>query len=88
MRTTISINDELLLRLKEQAAQERISLTKLLNRILKEGMQSSQKVSRPKRSYREKSFPMGEPLVGLDKALALAGKLEDEEIVRKILLRK
>ena len=31
---------------------------------------------------------MGRPTVDLDKALALAARLEDEEILRKLALRK
>ena len=88
MRTTVTIDDEVLLKLREQAAKERISLTKLLNRVLREGIRASSKKSLPKPPYREKTFAMGEPLVGLEKALALAGRLEDEEVLRKMSLRK
>lgn len=88
MRTTVRIDDELLLRLKEQAAREHISLTKLLNRTVRAGLQSSRKPAPRNRPYHEKTHPMGAPLVALDKALALAGRLEDEEIVRKMMLRK
>jgi hypothetical protein len=88
MRTTVRIDDELLLKLKAQAAREHISLTRLLNRTLRTGLQASRKPGPPKRPYHEKTFAMGAPLVGLDKALALASSLEDEEIVRKMMLRK
>jgi hypothetical protein len=88
MRTTVRIDDELLLKLKEQAAREHVSLTKLLNRTVRAGLQASQKSAPRKRPYHEKTHSMGAPLAGLDKALALAGSLEDEEIVRKIMLRK
>lgn len=41
------------------------------------------------RTYVVPARPMGlRPAVDLDKALALAGSLEDEEIVRKLELRK
>ncbi len=88
MRTTVRIDDELLLRLREQAAREHISLTRLLNRTVRAGLQTSPKRAPRKRPYREKTHPMGAPLVGLDKALALAGRLEDDEILRKMMLRK
>jgi hypothetical protein len=32
--------------------------------------------------------PMGVPAIPLDKALQLAGQLEDDEIIRKLALRK
>ncbi len=33
-------------------------------------------------------FPMGDPKIALDKALAVAGRLEDEELVRRLATRK
>ena len=46
MRTTIRIDDELLERLKEQALSENVSLTKLVNRTLRAGMQRSRASAR------------------------------------------
>jgi hypothetical protein len=41
------------------------------------------------RPFRQQTFAMGfRPEIGLDKALALAAALEDEEIARKLSLRK
>jgi hypothetical protein len=88
MRTTIRIDDELLQRLKEQTRKENISLTRLLDRTLRAGMQAWGKPGRPRRRHREQTHAMGVPRMKLDKALALAAALEDEEIVREMLLRK
>jgi len=49
---------------------------------------ASVKPSRPKRRHREQTYTMGLPRIKLDKALALAAALADEEIVRKVLGRK
>jgi len=88
MRTTVRIADELLQKLKEQAHKENISLTRLLDRTLRAGMQPSRAPGRRRRRHREQTHAMGAPRIPLDKALALAAALEDEEIVRKVLLRK
>jgi len=88
MRTTIRIEDELLERLKEQALRENVSLTKLVNRTLRAGMQRSRAPVRRRALYREKTYSMGAPRFVLDKALALAAELEDEEVIRKVALRK
>jgi len=88
MRTTVRVDDELLERLKAQARKERVSLTRLINRTLKAGLHANT-VGRPKRPlYRERVHAFGVPHVSLDKALALAALLEDEEIVRELALRK
>ncbi len=88
MRSTVRIDDDLLLELKERARKENISLTRLLNRTLRAGIQASHKPSPRKPRYREKTYLMGTPRVDLHKALALAAELEDEEIIRKMMLRK
>jgi len=88
MRTTIRIDDELLLKLKEEARKQKISLTGLLDRTLRAGMQASREPRRRRPRYREQTHAMGAPSVTLEKALALAAMLEDKEIVRKMMLRK
>jgi hypothetical protein len=87
MRTTIRIDDELLQQLKEQAHRENISLTRLVNRTLRAGMQRSRPPVR-RAPYREKTCSMGEPRFDLDKALDLAADFEDQEVLRKLALRK
>jgi hypothetical protein len=88
MRTTVRIDDELLQRLRERARRENISLTRLLDQTLRAGMQASGKPARPRRRHREQTHAMGAPRVKLDKALALAAALEEDEIAGKMLLRK
>jgi hypothetical protein len=88
MRTTVRVDDELLERLKAQAQEEKVSLTRLINRTLRAGLQVGS-ARRPKRPlYRERAKALGAPHISLDKALALAAALEDEEIVREFALRK
>ena len=88
MRTTVRIDDDLLSELKEQARKENISLNQLLNRILRADIKASPKQTARRRRYWEKTYAMGTPRVDLDKALALAANLGDEEILRKMMLRK
>ena len=82
------VDDELLERLKAQAREEKVSLTRLLNRTLKAGLQEGVPRRGAKRVYRERVHAMGAPRLALDKALARAAALEDDEIVREISLRK
>ena len=88
MRTTVRVDDDVLEALKAQARKENVSLTRLINRTLKAGLQAGA-ARRPKRAaYRERTHALGMPQVPLDKALALAAALDDEEITRKLALRK
>lgn len=88
MRTTVQIDDDLLRDLKDRVHQERTSLARLINRVLRLGMEASRQANRPARPYREKTYAMGEPRVNLDKALALAASLEDDETREKLARRK
>jgi Ribbon-helix-helix protein, copG family len=88
MRTTVRVDDDLLERLKAQARKENVSLTRLLNRTLKAGLQAGGARPRKQPIFGERAHSMGAPRVALDKALALAATLEDEEIVRELALRK
>ncbi|MEK6245232.1 MAG: ribbon-helix-helix protein, CopG family [Pseudomonadota bacterium] len=88
MRTTVRLDDELIEQLKAKARKENISLTRLLNRALRDGLRAPRPGKPRRQLYREQPLPMGPPKANLDKALALAAALEDEEIVRELLLGK
>jgi hypothetical protein len=86
MPTTVRIDDDLLLALKEQAHRQNTSLDKLLNQTLCAGIKASHQPNAQKAYYKEKTYKMGILQANLDKALALAANLEDEEIVKKMML--
>lgn len=88
MRSTVRIEDDLMVALRARASEEGISLTRVLNRVLRAGMAVPKRARSGARPYRQRTFAMGQPLVDLDKALALAGRLEEEEAARKLSLRK
>ena len=88
MRSTVRIDDDLMLELKASAHAESLSLTRMLNRTLRTGL-AQQRLDGPRtKRFKQKTVSMGRPKVDLDKALALATRLEDEEIARKLALRK
>ena len=88
MRSTVRIEDDLMVELRARASEEGISLTRLLNRVLRVGMAAPKRDRSEARPYRQRTFAMGQPLVDLDKALALSDRLEEEEAARKLSLRK
>ena len=88
MRSTVRIDDDLMMELKERARRENVSQTRMLNRLLREGIQASRGRSAMNEQYKETTIAMGTPRVELDKALALAADFDDEEILRKMALRK
>jgi predicted transcriptional regulator len=87
MRFTVRLDDDLLQTLKERAEREETSLTKLLNRALREWLAGGASAAEAKkRAFRQKTFNMGKPLVDLTKASQLAAQLEDEAIIDGVRL--
>ena len=82
------LDDELMLEIRKRAESEDVSLNKIINRLLRRGLQASKREGKTHRRYRERVFSMGAPAIDLNKAMAVATALEDEEILRKISLRK
>lgn len=81
------LDDEVLELLKTEARKQKTSVTRLLNRALKVGLQS-RPPRRRQAPFRERTHSMGAPRVPLDKALALAAAVEDEEHVRELHVRR
>lgn len=86
MRTTVDIERHLLKRLRAEAHRRGMAFKELLNRVLDRGLE--ERPADGTTPYRCPTFAMGAPLRPLDKALALADALEDDEIARELTLRK
>jgi plasmid stability protein len=89
MRTTLTIDDELARLLKQRALESGRSFKDVVNEALRAGLEQTA-TTPSRRPYRLKPVAMGQPARGidLDKALQLAGNLEDNELARKLELRK
>ncbi|MCU0725306.1 MAG: BrnA antitoxin family protein [Planctomycetes bacterium] len=85
MRTTVDIDRDLLESLRERAHREGVPFKRLLNRVLRRGLEAGRPTPGPCRCP---AFSLGPPLRPLDKALALADAMEEEEVAREMALRK
>ena len=84
----MTLEDRLFKELKKLAHETDAPLKEVIDKALREGLQRLRAAPRPK-PYRAKTFKLGQPTgVDLDKALDLAAAGEDEEILRKMVLRK
>ena len=89
MRTTLTIEDKTVARLKSLAHESGKSFKQVVNETLRHGLEYGQAPQRRK-PYKLEPVEMGEPRPEYDltKALVLADSLEDSEIARKLALRK
>lgn len=88
MRTTLTIEDQLVAALKEAALRSGKPFKQVVNEALRAGLRE---LSRPAaRPYRLQPASMGQAHAGIDidKALHLAAALEDEAIRSKLEQRK
>lgn len=87
MRTTLTVDDGLFAELKEIAHRNGLPFKRVVDQVLRAGIDAARKPV-PKGRVRLRTFSMGAPRAPLEHSLALAASLEDEEVVRKLRLRK
>ena len=89
MRTTLTLEDRIGRALKELAHRSGKPFKTVVNETLRAGL-AAKRETRGKVHYRLRPASLGGVLldVDLDKALSLADALEDEEVARKLDLRK
>ena len=86
MRTTVTLDPDIAAKLKTVARQRGISFKEALNSAVRAGLSGGRRATRP---FKQHTQAMGlRPGINLDKALQLAGALEDEELSRRLELRK
>lgn len=88
MRTTVDLDTHLLKQLRAEARRRGVSLKDLLHGLLRRRL--GERASTARTRYRCPTFEMGVPdrTIRLDKALALAAALENDQIARELALRK
>jgi len=86
MRTTVTLDPDVEAKLHAVMRERGVSFKVALNDSIRAGLAPE---SRPRKRFRVRARPMGvRPGINLDKALRLAGEMEDEELMRKRELRK
>lgn len=85
MRTTVTLDEDVASRLRALARERGVPFKQVLNDAVRRGLQDE----RPATPYRVRTRRLGlRAGVDLDRALRLAAESEDDEIMRKLELRK
>ena len=89
MRTTLTIDDDIARQLKAIVHRSSKPFKTVVNEALRAGIENN-RIADVRRPYRLEPVAMGEVTgsYNLDKALELVDHLEDEEVSRKLSLRK
>lgn len=88
MRTTVTLDPDVEAVLRKVMRERDLSFKQALNQAVRLG--TGPGANRPAaRRFRLKTYSMGfNPALPWDKALAMADAMEDEELIRKMQLRK
>jgi hypothetical protein len=87
MRTTVTLDPDVERLLKDAMRERRISFKEALNEAARDGLRG--KAQKRPRKFVQKTFRMGaEQSFRWDKTLSVADALEDDELSRKLSLRK
>jgi len=84
MKTTVTLDADVEAKLKATMRERGVSFNVALNDALRAGLAYP---AAPRRRFRVKSAPLG-VRINIDKALTIAGEMEDEETIRKLELGK
>ena len=86
MRTTLTLDPDVAASLRSLAQERGSSFKATVNAVLRRGLSEGEVPSRP---FQVEARPLKlRSDIDLDRALALAAQLEDEETIRKLELRK
>ena len=88
MRTTLTLDPDVASALKRLARESERPFKQIVNEALRAGLASRRTPRRKRYRLIPRSLGGVRPGFNLDKALQLAAALEDEEIARKLELRK
>jgi len=82
VRTTVTLDSDTEALLRKRMRDRGVSFKQALNDAIREGLTRQPRTARA--PFRTATADLGLPGVNLDRALALAGELEDEELVRRM----
>jgi hypothetical protein len=84
VRTTVTLDPDVEAKLKATMRERGVSFKAALNDAVRVGLDRE---AAPQRRFRVKPAPLGARF-NIDKALQIAGEMEDEEILRKLDMGK
>jgi hypothetical protein len=84
VRTTVTLDEDADAIVRGLMRERGLTFKQAVNEAIRRGARTGGRRS----TRRTRAFDMGEPRVDIDKALRLAADLEDDEIIRKLAVRK
>lgn len=84
MRTTVTLDPDVEILLREAQRETGTPFKQVLNNAVRDGLRGAGRAAKARKVFKQRTFDMGQPLVDLTKANALAAELEDRELIAKM----
>ncbi|HVE46929.1 MAG TPA: CopG family transcriptional regulator [Acidimicrobiales bacterium] len=85
MRTTVTLDPDVETMVKRLMRDRGLSFKEAVNHAIRSGLAATP----PAKAFSTPTFRMGfDPSIPWDRALSLAGELEDDELIRRLAARK
>jgi hypothetical protein len=81
MRTTLRLDDDLLIELKKRASEQRLTISQVVNQALRRSLGGAR---RSRRVFRQETHDLGRPSFDAARANAVSAALDDEATLRKL----
>ena len=88
MRTTVTLDPDVQLLLKRAIRERDASFKQTLNDAVRAGLRKPAAGTAKAARFVQRTHKLGQPLVDLSKANALAGELEDAELIARMQQRQ
>lgn len=79
MRTTVTLDDDTLVVVRRLMRERNVSFKQALNEAIRRGAQQRPAPT----AFETQTADLGTPSINLDRALQVAGELEDEDLIRR-----
>jgi len=79
LRTTLTIDEDVALRLERHRRERDGSLREVVNEMLRRGLDSAEAPPKRRKPYRIKTYDMGEPLIPLDNVAEAIALIEGDD---------
>ena len=83
MRTTVTLDDDVLALIRRRMAEQQVSFKRALNDAIRDGSAGRPTPTR----FTTRTAHLGVPSANLDRALQIASELEDDELIRRLRRR-
>jgi hypothetical protein len=78
MRTTLSLDDDIMVELERLRRARSTSLKSVVNEALRRGLREMTAVPRKRKAFRTRAFHIGKPLINIDNIAEALASLEGE----------